>query len=80
MAITPDTPLEAVPTPDAIEPLFKPLQYGNHELQTRIAYAPLTRNRAEVDGLQPDFAAQYYAGVQPSILWQKQWKCFLTES
>jgi 2,4-dienoyl-CoA reductase-like NADH-dependent reductase (Old Yellow Enzyme family) len=63
MAITPDTPIEAVPTPEQIVPLFEPLQYGQHELRTRIVYAPLTRCRAEVDGIQPDFAAQYYTGV-----------------
>lgn len=68
MAIEPDTPLDAIPTPEALQPLFEPLQLGPYKLATRVAYAPLTRCRAEVDGLQPDFAVQYYAGARPAPL------------
>lgn len=40
--------------------LFENLKIGNLELENRIIYAPLTRSRADDEGVQPDFAADYY--------------------
>ncbi len=41
--------------------LFEKLKVGNLELENRIIYSPLTRSRADDAGVQPDFAAEYYA-------------------
>ena len=41
--------------------LFDKLKIGNLELENRIIYAPMTRSRADDEGLQPDYAAEYYA-------------------
>jgi N-ethylmaleimide reductase len=41
--------------------LFKPLKVGNLELKNRIVMAPMTRSRANDEGVQPDFVAEYYA-------------------
>jgi N-ethylmaleimide reductase len=41
--------------------LFDKLKIGNIELENRIIYAPMTRSRAGDEGVQPDFAAEYYA-------------------
>ena len=41
--------------------LFDPLKVGDTELKNRIIMAPLTRSRANDDGVQPDFAADYYS-------------------
>lgn len=41
--------------------LFKPLKVGNLKLQHRIAMAPLTRFRADDDGVPLPFVAEYYA-------------------
>ena len=41
--------------------LFEKLEIGNLELENRIIYSPLTRSRADAEGIQPDFAAEYYA-------------------
>ena len=40
--------------------LFDPLRVGNMELDNRIIMAPMTRSRANDDGVQPPLAAQYY--------------------
>lgn len=40
--------------------LFDPLRVGNIELDNRIVMAPMTRSRANDDGVQPSYAAQYY--------------------
>ncbi|MGI8495545.1 MAG: alkene reductase, partial [Pyrinomonadaceae bacterium] len=39
---------------------FDKLKIGNIELENRITYAPMTRSRADDEGVQPDFAAEYY--------------------
>ncbi len=41
--------------------LFDKLKIGNLELENRIVYAPMTRSRADEDGVQPDYAVEYYA-------------------
>ncbi len=41
--------------------LFDKLKIGNLELENRIIYSPLTRSRADDAGVQPEFAAEYYA-------------------
>lgn len=41
--------------------LFEKLNIGNLELENRIIYAPMTRSRADDEGVQPDFAVDYYA-------------------
>jgi N-ethylmaleimide reductase len=40
--------------------LFDPLMLGKLELANRIIMAPMTRSRANDEGVQPPFAAQYY--------------------
>jgi len=40
--------------------LFDPLRVGNTELKNRIIMAPMTRSRANDEGIQPPFAAEYY--------------------
>lgn len=57
--------------------IWQPLKLGRLELPHRLALAPMTRNRAAVDGTPRDIAAEYYAqraslglliteGTQPS--------------
>jgi N-ethylmaleimide reductase len=41
--------------------LFDPLRVGNMELDNRIVMAPMTRSRADDEGIQPPYAATYYA-------------------
>ena len=41
--------------------LFDPLRIGNIELDNRIIMAPMTRSRADDEGVQPVYAATYYA-------------------
>ena len=41
--------------------LFDKLKIGDLELNNRIVLAPMTRSRADDDGIQPDYAAEYYA-------------------
>lgn len=62
MAVSPDTPVEDVPTPDEIKVLFEPFKLGRYDLSTRVVYAPLTRCRA-INTVPVDFTAQYYAGT-----------------
>ena len=40
--------------------LFNPLKVGNTELKNLIIMAPMTRSRANDEGVQPPFAADYY--------------------
>ena len=40
--------------------LFDPIRVGNLELANRIVMAPMTRSRADDEGIQPPFAARYY--------------------
>jgi 2,4-dienoyl-CoA reductase-like NADH-dependent reductase (Old Yellow Enzyme family) len=40
--------------------LFDPLRVGNMELDNRMVMAPMTRSRADDEGVQPPFAAEYY--------------------
>lgn len=40
--------------------LFDSIKIGNLELKNRIIYAPMTRSRANDEGVQPDFVAKYY--------------------
>lgn len=40
--------------------LFDPLRIGDIELDNRIIMAPMTRSRADHDGIQPSYAAMYY--------------------
>src|SRR5687767_5333310 len=40
--------------------LFDPLRVGNLEIDNRIVMAPMTRRRADDEGVQPAFAAEYY--------------------
>lgn len=41
-------------------PLFQPLRLGDMTLPSRIVMAPMTRSRADDDGVQPEIAATYY--------------------
>ena len=41
--------------------LFDPLRVGNMELVNRIVMGPMTRSRADEEGIQPSYAAAYYA-------------------
>ncbi len=41
--------------------LFDPLKLTNLTLKNRIVMAPMTRSRANDAGVQPDYAAEYYA-------------------
>jgi len=41
--------------------LFEPVQLGCLALANRIFMAPLTRNRADADGVPSEFAATYYS-------------------
>ena len=41
--------------------LFESLRIGNLELENRIVYSPMTRSRANDEGVQPDYVAEYYA-------------------
>jgi len=41
--------------------LFDPLRVGNIELDNRIVMAPMTRSRANDEGIQPPYAGEYYA-------------------
>lgn len=40
---------------------FDKLQIGNLELKNRIIMSPMTRSRANDEGVQPDYAAEYYS-------------------
>lgn len=40
--------------------LFDPIKIGNTELDNRIIMAPMTRSRANDEGIQASFAAEYY--------------------
>jgi N-ethylmaleimide reductase len=40
--------------------LFDPIRIGNLELDNRIILAPMTRSRANDEGVQPAFVAEYY--------------------
>ncbi len=40
--------------------LFDVLTIGDIELKNRVIYAPMTRSRADDEGVQPDFVADYY--------------------
>lgn len=40
--------------------LFTPWKLGEIELNNRVVMAPMTRNRADVDGVLPDSAVDYY--------------------
>lgn len=40
---------------------FEKLTVGNIELDNRIVMSPMTRSRASDDGVQPDYAAEYYS-------------------
>jgi N-ethylmaleimide reductase len=41
--------------------LFDPLRVGNIKLDNRIVMSPLTRSRADHEGVQPSYAAEYYS-------------------
>lgn len=41
--------------------LFDSIKIGNLELKNRIIMAPMTRSRADDEGIQPGFVAEYYA-------------------
>lgn len=41
--------------------LFDTLKIGNSVLKNRIVMAPMTRSRADEEGIQPDYAAEYYS-------------------
>lgn len=40
--------------------LFNPIKIGNIELNNRIIMAPMTRSRANDEGVQPTFVSEYY--------------------
>ena len=40
--------------------LFDPLRVGQIELDNRIIMGPMTRSRANDEGVQPTYVAEYY--------------------
>ncbi|WP_264325082.1 hypothetical protein [Romeriopsis navalis] len=44
----------------SVSSLFEPINTGPYELPNRIFFAPVSRNRASRDGIQPDYAAECY--------------------
>ncbi len=61
----------------SLEPLFQPTQLGDIELKNALVMAPMTRSRANAEGVVADYTASYYAqrasagliiteGTQPS--------------
>jgi len=46
--------------PSSLPSLFQPKQVGDLALKHRIVFAPCTRLRANIKGVQPDWAAEYY--------------------
>jgi N-ethylmaleimide reductase len=44
-----------------MNPLFSEIQVGRHTLSNRIVMAPMTRSRADDDGVPTDLVATYYA-------------------
>ncbi|WP_375487639.1 alkene reductase [uncultured Jatrophihabitans sp.] len=61
--------------------LFEPIEVGNQTLANRVVMAPLTRNRADSEGVPQDIAVEYYRqragvglivteGTQPSAVGQ----------
>ncbi|SEI42501.1 alkene reductase [Pseudomonas sp. NFR16] len=42
-------------------PILQPVTLGGLQLKNRIVMAPMTRSRADDNGIQPDYAAEYYA-------------------
>lgn len=42
-------------------PILQPVTFGRLQLKNRIVMAPMTRSRADDAGVQPDYAADYYA-------------------
>lgn len=42
-------------------PILQPVTLGGLQLKNRIVMAPMTRSRADDHGIQPDYAAEYYA-------------------
>lgn len=44
----------------SVSSLFEPIKIGPYELPNRIFFAPVSRNRANRDGIQPDYAVEYY--------------------
>ncbi len=61
----------------ATKTLFEPVRVGSSDLKNRIVMAPMTRNRADANGVPSDLAAMYYGqraeagliiteGTQPS--------------
>lgn len=48
--------------------LFDSLKIGNLELKNRIVMAPMTRSRADEQGIQPDYAAEYYAQASAGLI------------
>lgn len=58
--------------------IFEPVTMGRMTLKNRVAMAPMTRNRADDNGVLPEYVAEYYAqragagliiteGTQPSV-------------
>ena len=45
--------------------LFDPLKVGNMELDNRIVMGPMTRSRANDEGVQPDYAATTTVNALP---------------
>ena len=41
--------------------LFDPLRVGNMEIDNRVVMSPMTRSRADDEGVQPAYAAEYYS-------------------
>jgi hypothetical protein len=60
--MTPETPVEDIPTPENLKPIFEGMKLGPYDLTTRIVYGPLTRCRA-INTIPADFSAKYYSGV-----------------
>src|ERR1700760_161138 len=44
-----------------MSPVLQPVRLGDLELKNRIVMAPLTRSRSSIEGVPPDYAADYYA-------------------
>jgi N-ethylmaleimide reductase len=53
-------PAKSFEEKNSMTTLFDPLRVGNMELDNRIVMAPMTRSRADDEGVQPAYTAEYY--------------------
>ena len=52
--------IDAATKKELLETLFQPVQLGDIMMPNRIVMAPLTRSRADDDGVPTDLMVEYY--------------------